>query len=147
MKNKLNRALFFALFGLFALQANAEHHEQAEAIEKAVFDYFHGQGTASAERLNRAFDGKNASMVGVMKGDDGTVGVRSWKDMSEVLSSWAANENPPGADRDGEIVAMEVVDDRLAVVLFRFTDEYYDALTLANVNGDWKIIQKAFIQQ
>lgn len=147
MNNKYIRLAVLAGFGIFALQSFGAHHENEEAIEKAVFDYFHGQGTASAERLNRAFDADNASMVGVMKGDDGVVGVRSWKDMSEVLANWAANENPPGTDRDGEIVAMEIVDDRLAVVLFRFTDEYYDALTLANVNGDWKIIQKAFIQQ
>ena len=121
--------------------------EDRAAIEAAVFDYFHGQGEASAARLHRAFSAENASMVGVRKGDDGVESVHSWKDMSEILANWSANENPPGADRDGEIVAMEVVDNRLAVVLFRYTDRFYDALTLAKVNGDWKIVQKAFIEQ
>ena len=35
---------------------------------------------------------------------------------------------------------MNVVDDRLAVVLFRSTTRFYDALTLAKVNNEWKII-------
>ena len=125
----------------------AVHAEDRAAIEAAVFDYFHGQGEASAERLNRAFSAEHASMVGVTKGDDGREQVRAWKDMSEVLSNWSANDKPEGGARDGEIIAMEIVDDRLAVVLFRYTDRFYDALTLANVNGDWKIVQKAFIAQ
>ena len=135
-----------ALIAVILYSQNAFSGDHA-AIEAAVFDYFHGQGEASSERLNRAFAADQASMVGITRGDDGRDNVRAWKDMSEVLDNWAANEEPPGGDRDGEIIAMEVLDDRIAVVLFRYTDRFYDALTLANVNGDWKIVQKAFIRQ
>lgn len=126
---------------------NKTKSEDKQAIEAAVFDYFHGQGEASRERLFRAFDADNASMVGVTREQDGSEAVRSWKDMSEVLSRWAANENPPGGDRDGEIMSMDIVDDRIAVVMFRSADRFYDALTLGKVNGEWKIIAKAFILQ
>ena len=117
------------------------------SIEKAVFDYFHGQGQASEERLFRAFAADNASMVGVLKNKDGEEFIRSWKDMKEVLTNWASNDNPVGDTRDGEILDVSIIDGRIATVIFRSTDRFYDALTLAKVDGDWKIIAKAFILQ
>ena len=42
---------------------------------------------------------------------------------------------------------MDIVDDRIAVVMFRSADRFYDALTLVNIDGEWKIIQKAFVLQ
>ncbi|MCI5045968.1 MAG: nuclear transport factor 2 family protein, partial [Aquisalinus sp.] len=118
-----------------------------DAIKAAVFDYFHGQGEASAERLNRAFATEHASMVGVSRDDTGAETLRSWKDMGEVLNAWSSNENAPGATRDGEILSISLVDDRLAVVLFRSTDRFYDALTLTLIDGEWKIIAKGFVLQ
>lgn len=126
---------------------SAGQHEDKAAVEAAVFDYFHGQGEASAERLQRAFADDHASMVGVVEDDAGNPVLRSWKDMSQVLDNWAANDNPPGGGRDGEILSMEMVDGRLAVVLFRSADRFYDALTLAKVDGEWKIVAKAFVVQ
>lgn len=143
--------IFMAFMAGLAWPAVADHHKNTEgdkaAIKAAVFDYFHGQGEASAERLFRAFEAEHATMVGVTKGENGSESVRSWKDMTGVLNNWAANENPPGGNRDGEIISMNMVDDRLAVVLFRSADRFYDALTLGKVNGEWKIIAKAFVLQ
>lgn len=143
------RAIFLALFMSLCtgLSVQAGEAEDKAAIKAAVFDYFHGQGEASAERLNRAFAADQATMVGVLREDDGSESVRAWKDMSQVLADWAARDNPPGGDRDGEILDMKMIDSRLAVVLFRYTDRFYDALTLAKVNGQWKIIAKAFVAQ
>ncbi|MEL7487930.1 MAG: nuclear transport factor 2 family protein [Pseudomonadota bacterium] len=121
--------------------------EDKEAIKAAVYDYFHGQGEASEERLFRAFAAEHASMVGVVKNDAGEEMIRSWKDMSGVLSNWASNDNPPGGERDGEILDLHIQDGRIATVLFRSTDRFYDALTLAKVDGEWKIIAKAFVLQ
>ncbi len=129
--------------------AFAEPHADADktAITAAVMDYFHGVGEASEERLSRAFAADHTTMVVVRKNFVGSEVIRSWKDMNEVISNWASNNNPPGGDRDGEILDMHVVDGRIATVLFRYTDQYYDALTLAKVNGQWKIIAKAFVSQ
>ena len=143
--------LLFSVLVIGTMPAVADGHkgskEDKEAIKAAVFDYFHGQGEASAERLFRAFEAEHTTMVGVTRGEDGSETVRSWKDMAQVLNNWAANENPPGGDRDGEIISMKMVDGRLAVVLFRSADRFYDALTLGKVNGEWKIIAKAFVLQ
>ena len=116
-------------------------------IKAAVFDYFHGQGEASAERLNRAFAADKATMVGVTRDESGKETIRAWKDLSEVLANWSANENPPGTEREGEIISMDIVDDRIAVVMFRSADRFYDALTLVYIDDEWKIIQKAFVLQ
>ncbi|MEE2691603.1 MAG: nuclear transport factor 2 family protein [Pseudomonadota bacterium] len=138
---------FVAALLLVPAAAFADDAADKAAIEAAVLDYFHGQGEGSIERLNRAFDADNATMVGVMKNDDGSEVVKSWKDMNEVLANWSKEPNPAAPARDGEILDMHVVDGRIATVLFRSTDRFYDALTLAKVNGQWKIVAKAFVRQ
>ncbi|MEO0983287.1 MAG: nuclear transport factor 2 family protein [Pseudomonadota bacterium] len=135
-----------ALSLAFAAPAVGDESADKAAIEAAVLDYFHGQGEASLERLFRAFAAEQASMVGVVDGEEGDE-VRAYKDMVEVLNNWASNEDPPGGDRDGEILDMSLVDGRIATVMFRSTDRFYDALTLAKVDGDWKIVAKAFVLQ
>lgn len=139
--------LIGALCAFSTASASDKQSEDRIAIEAAVYDYFHGQGEASEERLLRAFASDHASMVGVTTSDDGEDVIRSWKDMNEILSNWAANETPAGGNRDGEILNMHIVDGRIATVMFRSTNRFYDALTLAKVNGEWKIVQKAFVLQ
>lgn len=116
------------------------------AIEAVVLDYFDGQGEASLERLQRAFH-PDASMFGVMTNDEGESYLRVWPKMSEVIENWAANENPPGAGRDGEVMSIDVVDERLAVVTFRYSDRFYDAFTMVKLDGEWKIAAKTFVRQ
>lgn len=114
-------------------------------IEARVYDYFDGQGYASAERLDRAF-ADNATMHGVMTADDGAHTLRQWPDFQQTLEAWGSNDNPPG-ERDGEILSISVVDDLIATVQFRSADRFYDALTLVKVNGEWVIATKVFVRQ
>ena len=140
---------FLIIVGItfFSLNAQADKATDKVAIEAAVNDYFQGQGEASQARLFRAFAADHATMVGVVKDDNGKEIIKSWKDMNSVLNKWAANENPVGGDRDGEILSLDIVDDRLAVVLFRSTNRFYDALTLTKINNEWKIIGKSYVLQ
>jgi hypothetical protein len=114
-------------------------------IEARVFDYFDGQGFSDAGRLDRAF-ADNATMHGVMTSDDGAQSLRKWPDFQKTLESWGRNDTPPG-ERDGEILSVSVVDDRIATVQFRSADRFYDALTLVKINGDWVIATKVFVRQ
>ncbi len=116
------------------------------AIEAVVLDYFDGQGEASLERLQRAFH-PDSSMFGVITNDDGETYLRVWPKMSEVIENWAANENPPGAGRDGEVMSIDVIDQRLAVATFRYADRFYDAFTMVKLDGQWKIAAKTFVRQ
>jgi len=130
-----------------SFSALADQASDKVAIKAAVNDYFQGQGEASKERLFRAFAADHATMVGVVKNDEGKDVIKSYKDMTSVLNQWASNKNPAGGNLDGEIISMNIVDDRLAVVLFRSTNRFYDALTLAKLDNEWKIVAKAYILQ
>lgn len=134
---------------VLSTSAFAEQEKSADraAIEAAVMDYFDGQGEASAERLNRAFARDVVSMVAATKNDQGVVELRAFKDMGPVLDRWAANGNPPGAGRDHEILDMHIQDGRIATVVFRYADRFYDALTLIKIDSEWKIVAKAFVEQ
>jgi len=143
----LRKFLIVMSMTFFSITTQAETAPDKAAIEAAVNDYFQGQGEASETRLFRAFAADHATMVGVVKDDDGKEIIKSWKDMTSVLDKWSTNKNPVGGDRDGEILSMNIVDDRLAVVLFRSTTRFYDALTLAKLNNEWKIIGKSYVLQ
>ncbi|MEM9234913.1 MAG: nuclear transport factor 2 family protein, partial [Pseudomonadota bacterium] len=114
-------------------------------VRDAVYDYFEGQGERSEERLSRAFAVDHARMTWVQKDDDGTEAVTSVP-ISEIIPRWSEGE-PSGEARDSEILSMEIVDGRIATVMFDSNGRFYDALTLAKVNGEWKIISKAFVRQ
>lgn len=120
--------------------------EDRKAIEAVVAAYFDGIGTADAERLNRAFDAPNAAMIGVVKSDEGPR-VQAFKEMEAVIANWAANTAPEGPGRDGEILDLVIRDGVIAMVMFRYKDEYYDVLSLVKVAGTWKIITKAYVQR
>lgn len=115
-------------------------------IRMAVMNYFEGQGEGSFERLDRAFN-DDASMFGVVTDDEGEAYLRVWPKMSDVIVNWSKNPNPDAPARDGEILSIDVADDRIATVLFRSTDRFYDALTLVKIDGDWQIASKVFVRQ
>ena len=129
----------------FAEEYDAYDPEVA-AIEAVILDYFDGQGEASLERLQRAFH-PNSSMFGVVTNDEDESDLRVWPKMYDVIEGWAQNDNPPGAGRDGEVLSVDIVDDRLAVATFRYADRFYDAFSLVKIDGEWKIAAKTFIRQ
>lgn len=115
-------------------------------IKAAVMDYFEGQGQGSFERLDRAFNDE-ASMFGVTKNDDGEDYLRVWPKMSDVIVNWSETPRPDAPARDGEIMNIDVADGRIATVMFRSTDRFYDALTLVKIDGQWEIASKVFVRQ
>ncbi|MEM9013548.1 MAG: nuclear transport factor 2 family protein [Pseudomonadota bacterium] len=140
--------ILLTIFLLFSTPISAETAvEDVAAIESAITDYFDGIGAADAERLNRAFAADKAAMVGVVKHDDGAREVMAFPDMTQVIAGWAGDPDPEGLGRDGEILEMKVVDGQIAMVMFRYKDEYYDVLTLVKVDDVWKIVTKTFVQR
>lgn len=111
----------------------------AEAIRAAVMDYFEGQGEHSRERLERAFD--PAAAMTYLR--DGAVTATP---IPDIIDRWSEGE-PDGAARDSEILEMDIVDGRMASVLFDSDGRFYDQLTLLKVGGEWKIVAKVFIPQ
>ncbi|MEE4279325.1 MAG: nuclear transport factor 2 family protein [Halieaceae bacterium] len=106
------------------------------AIRAAVFDYFDGINEVSRERLERAFDA-SAELKNV--GDDGRIVAQP---IAEVIERWM--QKAP-AVRRGEILSIDVTDGEIARVVFDYNGDYIDFLTLARVQGQWKIIDKVFV--
>ncbi len=85
-----------------------------------------------------------ASMFVVSKNDDGEEYLRVWPEMSDVIVNWSEMPRPDAPSRDGEIMNIDMADGRIATVMFRSTDRFYDALTLVKIDGQWEIPSKVF---
>lgn len=126
-----------------SVPALAQDSADDQAVRAAVFDYFEGQGERSQERLERAFH-NDARMVFTAEGDDGEPELRSLH-MEEVIPNWAQGE--PVTGREGQILSLDVVDGRMASVIFDSDGRFLDQLTLLKIGPDWKIVSKVFIRQ
>jgi hypothetical protein len=134
----------FASLSLLLPAAFAAETADEKAVRAAVFDYFEGIGERNRERLNRAFHEETAQMVGVVADGPGEK-VQVWQ-IEDVIPGWAEGQ-PIAKEREGEIISMNIADGRLAAVMFDYDGQYVDALTLAKIGGEWRIVQKVFIEQ
>ncbi len=142
---KLFKGTLALILTLMVGSFTAAHASDDEAkITAAVMDYFEGQGEASHERLSRAFHPKSR-MMGPSKNKEGKIELRLWE-MTPTIGRWG-NGKPAKGERIGKILNMHIMDNRLASVSFDSNGRFFDLLTLAKLDGEWKIINKAFIRQ
>ena len=116
-------------------------------IEAAIQHYLHGIAEPDRERLEKAFNSEHATMVRAVRNDEGIIEVSNFKDMRAVLDEWGARDEPPTGALDSEILSIEVIDGRLALVSLRYWNTVYDALILARVGDTWEIVAKAYTDQ
>ncbi len=107
-------------------------------------DYFDGLGEGSYERLAKAFHLK-AHMISPSKNKEGTTDL-TVRDIAPTIKRWG-NGKASTKKRTGKILNMHIMDGRLASVSFDSNSRYFDLLTLAKMDGEWKIINKAYIEQ
>jgi len=129
------RAMLIA--AALAVSGAASAADDMAAIRATVFDYFEGINEKDRERLERAFD-EGAYLKSVT--DDGTVRAEP---IADAIARWMKAE---ARSRSGAILSVDVVDGRVARVVFDFDGDYVDFLTLFKLDGEWKIIDKAFIR-
>ncbi len=115
-----------------------------DAIKTTIFNYFDGLRMADRSRLEQAFAVDAGHMKGYLKGRDGNYTLSS-RPMNEVIDGWAARDPTP--DWRGEILALNVYADVAATVLFNFNDVFIDAFQLAKVDGEWRIVNKFYIDK
>jgi len=137
-KFQRNRWAAWTLGALLLLVQPSSRGAEADyvAIRAAVFDYFDGINEVNRERLERAFH-PSAELKSV--GEDGLLVTQP---IDEVIERWMTREP---AEREGEILAVDVTDGEIARVVFDYDGAYLDFLTLARVAGAWKIIDKVFV--
>ena len=133
----------FIMFSL-SLSANAASTGDIEKITATVMNYFEGIGEVSKQRLEKAFDLK-AQMITPGKNDTGKSELKVWE-IVPTIERWTSGK-PANKERIGKILNIHVMDGRLASVSFDSNDQYYDLLVLAKMDGDWKIINKAYINK
>lgn len=132
------KGLGVALGATWVSSSNAaEPDNDLQQIRGAVFDYFEGYNEVSRERLERAFH-SGAEMKSVA--EDGTL---SAQPIETMIERWLQAEP---RSRRGRILAIDVAERSIARVVFDFDGAYTDFLTLARIQGQWKIIDKVFIK-
>lgn len=121
--------------------------ETREEIKNVLYEkYLGGQKNSSVETLRNAFH-PDSVMLFPSKDEAGKSYLQKWTDMHSTVVGWAEPGNPDLNFDNFEILSMNVVDERMAVVIFKIEDRVYDAITLINIDDTWKIASKVYILQ
>jgi len=113
-----------------------------DAIAGTISDYFDGIRLADRTRLERAFAVDYAHMKAYIRNDAGKL-TESSRPMKEVIDEWVARK--PNPDLEGRILAIDIYSDIAAQVRFDFNGVYVDAFQLAKIDGEWRIMNKFYI--
>jgi hypothetical protein len=116
-------------------------------VRERVADYFLGGQDGDQERLARAFDLDNGHMKFVTTNDDGEEVIAV-----VTLADFRARMNrPTPVDRTGRILALDIVDEKMAWVKFQIVypdgAQFIDYLLMYKRNGDWSIVNKMFVRR
>lgn len=115
-----------------------------DAIKATIENYFDGLRFADRARLEQAFAVEYAHMKGYIKDADGKL-VESSRPMHEVIDEWVARD--PNPDLKGRIVSINIYSDVAAQATFDFNGIYTDAFQLAKIDGQWRIMNKFYVNQ
>ncbi|HAA19976.1 MAG TPA: dehydrogenase [Cytophagales bacterium] len=125
------------ILALLGASLTAQAQSDDEAVRATAMDYLEGTANGEPERIRRAFH-PDAALYAV--NDDGS--------LRRIPIGTYIGYFKPGEkrDRDGKIVAVDVVNDAANVKIeivsgpWKFTDY----LLLLKLNGEWKIINKSY---
>lgn len=115
-----------------------------DEIKTTIFKYFDGLCNADRGMLEEAFAVDAGHMKGYLKNSSGGYDM-SVRPMSEVIDDWASRD--PAPDMKGKIISINIFDDVAATALFDFNSIFTDAFQLAKINGQWKIVNKFYINR
>ena len=124
--------------------ASGGEMSEKEAIKATIFNYFDGFRTKDRARLEKAFAVDAGHMKGYLKGSDGTYQL-SVRPMDEVIDDWVSRDTDPAMR--GELLDVHIYSERAAMATFDFNGIFIDAFQLAKIDGEWRIINKFFIDK
>ncbi len=135
-------AILFWTIGAFAAQPAVDAVDEA-AIRHVVSEYVTGWREGDVERLSRIFDHDNGYIIWrSTNGDQQSVDSMSF---AEALKKRRANL---GYGLPYTIESLDIIDGYLAMVKFNVArtngSAYSDVFTLYKIDGNWKIVVKAF---
>lgn len=127
------------------LWANEKAGDDESAVRAAVESYFEGARTGTAGPFEEAWDLETGRMVYVRE-KDGVEALHSVP-IREAIKHWTAG---PAGESWGKIHSIDIIDGKMAVakieMLYHGTI-YVDLLSLYEVNGTWKIVNKTFVRR
>ena len=115
-----------------------------DAIKVTIGNYFNGLRNADRAQLEAAFAVEFAHMKGFIENPDGKL-VESSRPMTEVIDEWVARDPNPALQ--GSIVSINIYSDVAAQATFDFNGIYIDAFQLAKIEGQWKIMNKFYVNK
>ena len=128
---------------LFSINAQAEETGDEAAIRHVVAEYVAGWRDGDVERLAKIFALDHGHII--WRGSDDAGEIIQSVSFGEALERRKTN---PGYGMPYRIESLDVIDGVLAVVKFNVEragkGSYIDYFTLYKVNGEWKIVVKAF---
>ncbi|MGR8920229.1 MAG: nuclear transport factor 2 family protein [Gammaproteobacteria bacterium] len=127
-----------------SITCEAEDMSDYDAIKTTIYDYFEGLKTQDRARLEKAFAVDAGHMKGYLKNDAGGYDL-SVRPMSEVIDDWVSRD--PMGEMEGQLVDVNIYSDVAATALFDFNGVFIDAFNLAKIGGQWKIVNKFYINK
>ena len=110
-------------------------------IKTAILNYFTGVKEGDLSKVKKAFLDSNIHMKGIMT-IDGKPELKVWAD-DELLKVLVANASEA---LEGEIISINIYSKNAAFALFNFNNIYIDAFQLFKIDNEWRIINKAFVE-
>ena len=138
---------FFTPLVMLCISAAAyaeQTQDDYDAIKVTIEDYFEGLKYGDKTRLERAFAVPSAHMKGYIKDKNGEL-VLSSRSMADVIADWLSRE--PRPDFRGKILSINIFSEVGALATFDFNGIYTDAFQLAKISGEWRIINKFYVDQ
>ena len=115
-----------------------------DAIKITIFNYFDGFRTKDRARLEKAFAVDVGHMKGYLKAQDGSYQL-SVRPMNEVIDDWVSRDTNP--DMSGELLDVNIYSEVAAMAMFDFNGIFIDAFQLAKIGGEWRIVNKFYIDK
>lgn len=132
---------------LFSVSLNAqtaEINDDLIAIRNTLNNYFEGFKHGDRERLEKAFAVPIAHMKSYIRNDQGVL-IEASRPMHEVIDDWVSRD--PSPDFKGKILSINIFSEVAAQAIFDFNGIYTDAFQLAKIKGEWRIINKFYVNQ
>lgn len=115
------------------------------AIRKTVDRYYQGVIAADRKLIESAWDVASGHMKHLRRGaPEDTVAVTP---IAQAVDWWTRVKAKTSSS---EVLSVDIVDGKLATVKFKFIFDHWDYtefLTLYKLSGQWKIVNKAFVQK
>ena len=117
-----------------------------EAIQETVYHYFEGYVSKDRARLEKAFATDIANMMGYWKLEDGTMELFSTP-ITELIDKWVSPDFEPFEFTERRILSLHIFAENAATVVFDCGGKFLDTFQLVKTEGDWKIVNKFFVDQ